>query len=90
VRAWLLADVAHPIGLMADLVTLTTHKVLRGPRGGAGREDRPGGVPVRPGRAAGIALNRNVIPYDPEPAAVTSGTRVGTPCVTSQGMGPGR
>jgi glycine hydroxymethyltransferase len=38
--------------------------------------------------AAGITLNRNVVPYDPEPAAVTSGMRVGTPCVTTQGMGP--
>jgi glycine hydroxymethyltransferase len=38
--------------------------------------------------AAGITLNRNVIPYDPEPASITSGIRVGTPCVTTQGMGP--
>src|SRR5690606_31953619 len=36
--------------------------------------------------AAGITLNRNVIPYDPEPPTVTSGLRVGTPCVTTQGM----
>lgn len=38
--------------------------------------------------AAGITLNRNVIPYDPEPPSITSGIRVGTPCVTTQGMGP--
>jgi glycine hydroxymethyltransferase len=181
VGAWLLADVAHPIGLMAghaipsavpyaDVVTLTTHKALRGPRGGAilctaelaaridravfpfiqggplmhvvaakavafGEALRPefadysrqvivnarvlcdslaarGMRPVSGGTethlalfdlrelgvsgaqaesrcaAAGIALNRNVIPYDPEPPAVTSGMRVGTPCVTTQGMGP--
>ncbi|NUP00679.1 MAG: serine hydroxymethyltransferase [Nonomuraea sp.] len=181
VGAWLLADVAHPIGLMAggaipsavpyaDVVTLTTHKVLRGPRGGAilcteelaAKIDRAvfpfiqggplmhvvaakavafaeamrpefadyarrvvanartladalaveGMRPVTGGTdthlalidlrglgvsgaeaerrcaAAGITLNRNVIPYDPEPAAVTSGIRVGTPCVTTQGMGP--
>ncbi len=37
--------------------------------------------------AAGIVLNKNSIPYDPKPAAVTSGVRVGTPSVTSQGMG---
>jgi glycine hydroxymethyltransferase len=37
--------------------------------------------------AAGITLNRNAIPYDPEPPAVTSGIRVGTPCVTTQGLG---
>ncbi|MFI9588880.1 serine hydroxymethyltransferase [Nonomuraea sp. NPDC052265] len=181
VGAWLLADVAHPIGLMAggvipsavpyaDVVTLTTHKVLRGPRGGAilcteelaakidravfpfvqggplmhavaakavafGEALRPefaeyagrvvanartladalaldGMRPVAGGTDthlalidlrelgvsgaeaerrcadAGITLNRNVIPYDPEPPAVTSGMRVGTPCVTTQGMGP--
>lgn len=37
--------------------------------------------------AAGIVLNKNSIPYDPKPAAVTSGVRVGTPSVTTQGMG---
>ncbi|MFI7464251.1 serine hydroxymethyltransferase [Nonomuraea sp. NPDC049646] len=181
VGAWLLADVAHPIGLMAggaipsavpyaDVVTMTTHKVLRGPRGGAilcteelaaridravfpfvqggplmhavaakavafgealrpefaeyagrvvanartlaGALDATGMRPVTGGTdthlalvdlrelgvsgaeaerrcaAAGLTLNRNVIPYDPEPAAVTSGIRVGTACVTTQGMGP--
>ncbi|TDC08686.1 serine hydroxymethyltransferase [Nonomuraea longispora] len=181
VGAWLLADMAHPIGLMAggaipsavpyaDVVTFTTHKALRGPRGGAilctrelaGRIDRAvfpfvqggplmhvvaakavafaeaarpefagyarkvianaqalaesldaegmravsGGTDThlvlvdlrgagvtgveaeRRCAAAGITLNRNAIPYDPEPPAVTSGIRVGTPCVTTQGMGP--
>ncbi|MFI6319919.1 serine hydroxymethyltransferase [Nonomuraea sp. NPDC050556] len=181
VGAWLLADVAHTIGLMAggaipsavpyaDVVTFTTHKALRGPRGGgilctaelAARVDRAvfpfvqggplmhaiaakavafaeaaapefagytqrvvanakalcdslaaeGMRPVSGGTdshlalidlraievtgaeaekrcaAAGITLNRNAIPYDPEPASITSGLRVGTPCVTTQGMGP--
>ncbi|MFI6479917.1 serine hydroxymethyltransferase [Nonomuraea sp. NPDC050663] len=181
VGAWLLADVAHTIGLMAggaipsavpyaDVVTFTTHKALRGPRGGgivctaelAGRIDRAvfpfvqdgpqmhtiaakavafgealqpefasyarkvvvnaqalcdtlaaeGMRPVAGGtdthlalidlrgsgvtgaeaerRCAevGITLNRNVIPYDPEPPTITSGIRVGTPCATTQGMGP--
>ncbi|WP_068921640.1 serine hydroxymethyltransferase [Planobispora rosea] len=180
VGAWLLADVAHTIGLMAggalpsavpyaDVVTFTTHKALRGPRGGgimctaelAAKIDRAvfpfvqGGPlmhavaakavafgealrpefadyarrvvdnartltdalateglrPVSGGTdshlalidlrdagvsgalaeqrcaAAGITLNRNAIPYDPEPPTVTSGIRVGTPCVTTQGMG---
>lgn len=35
---------------------------------------------------AGIALNKNAIPYDPERPAVASGIRVGAPGVTSQGM----
>ncbi|MEV5326126.1 serine hydroxymethyltransferase [Nonomuraea sp. NPDC052634] len=180
VGAWLLADVAHPAGLMAggaipsavphaDVVTFTTHKTLRGPRGGAilctselarridravfpfvqggplmhvvaakavafGEAMRPefaryaekvvanaralaaslaaeGLRPVSGGTdthlalidlreagvtgaeaerrcaAVGITLNRNAVPYDPEPPAVTSGIRVGTPCVTTQGMG---
>ncbi|GIH90049.1 serine hydroxymethyltransferase [Planobispora siamensis] len=181
VGAWLMADVAHTVGLMAggalpsavpyaDVVTFTTHKALRGPRGGgimctaelATKIDRAvfpfvqggplmhavaakavafgealqpefavyarqvvdnartladalaaeGMRPVAGGTdshlalidlrdvgvtgalaeqrcaAAGITLNRNAIPYDPEPATVTSGIRVGTPCVTTQGMGP--
>ncbi|GAA2885225.1 serine hydroxymethyltransferase [Streptosporangium fragile] len=180
VGAWLMADVAHTVGLMAgkalpsavpyaDVVTFTTHKALRGPRGGGimctaelaakidravfpfvqggplmnaiaakavafGEALRPefaeyahrvvsnarvladalaaeGMRPVSGGtdshlalidlrdvgvsgavaeqrcRSAGITLNRNAIPYDPEPPTVTSGIRVGTPCVTTQGMG---
>lgn len=180
VGAWLLVDAAHTIGLVAgravpspvphaDVVTFTTHKAMRGPRGGgilctselASRIDRAVfpftqggplmhavaakavafGEALRPefrayaaqvivncraltdalaaedmrpvsggtdthlalidlrgvgvtGAAAeqscaraGVILNRNAIPYDPEPPTVTSGIRVGTPCVTTQGMG---
>ncbi|WIM95615.1 serine hydroxymethyltransferase [Actinoplanes oblitus] len=180
VGAYLLVDAAHFIGLVAgravpspvpyaDVVTCTTHKALRGPRGGmilcradlAQRVDkavfpfaqggpmmhtvaakavalREAALPafrryasqtvrnaqalaaglaaegMRPvtggtdthlavldlrelgvsGReaearcaAAGIALNKNPIPYDPEKPAVASGIRVGAPGVTSQGMG---
>jgi glycine hydroxymethyltransferase len=36
--------------------------------------------------AAGITLNKNAIPYDPQPPSVGSGIRVGTPAVTTQGM----
>ena len=36
--------------------------------------------------ASGITLNKNAIPYDPQPPAVASGIRVGTPAVTTQGM----
>jgi len=35
---------------------------------------------------AGITLNKNSIPYDEKPATVTSGIRIGTPCVTTRGM----
>lgn len=180
VGAILMVDAAHFIGLVAgraipspvpyaDVVTFTTHKVLRGPRGGmilcraehaaaidkavfpmmqggplmhavaakavalreaaspeyqeyaaqvvrnaqalsaalAARGMRPvsGGtdthlalIDVRPlgvtgaeaevrCDAARITLNKNAIPYDPQPPAIASGIRVGTPSVTTQGMG---
>jgi glycine hydroxymethyltransferase len=182
VGAWLMVDAAHFIGLVAgkaipspvpyaDVVTFTTHKVLRGPRGGmivcteelAKKIDKAvfpfsqGGPlmhaiaakavalaeaatpayqdyarrvivnaqaladglaaeglrPVAGGTdthlalldlrelgvtgaeaearsdAARITLNKNAIPYDPQPPAVGSGIRVGTPSVTTQGMGEG-
>jgi glycine hydroxymethyltransferase len=182
VGAWLLVDAAHFIGLVAgkaipspvpyaDVVSFTTHKVLRGPRGGmilstaelAARIDKAvfpfsQGGPlmhavaakavalkeaaqpayqayarqvvanaqaltdalaaegIRPvsggtdthlalldlrelgvtGRdaetrcdTARITLNKNAIPYDPQPPAVASGIRVGTPAVTTQGMREG-
>ncbi|HZD69134.1 MAG TPA: glycine hydroxymethyltransferase [Actinomycetes bacterium] len=38
-------------------------------------------------REAGVTANRNVIPYDPHGAWYTSGIRVGTPAVTTLGMG---
>ncbi len=179
VGAILFVDAAHFIGLVAgkaipspvpyaDVVTFTTHKVLRGPRGGmlvckaehAAKLDKAvfpmmqggplmhavaakavalkeaatpayqayarqviansialadalaaeGMRPVTGGTdthlslldlqgidvtgqqaearcaAAGIVLNKNAIPYDPQPPSVASGIRVGTPSVTTQGM----
>jgi glycine hydroxymethyltransferase len=179
VGAWLMVDAAHFIGLVAggaipspvphaDVVTFTTHKVLRGPRGGmvvcrpelAARIDKAvfpfsqggplmhavaakavalreclqpsyrdyahqvvanaqalahaleaeGMRPVSGGTdthlalldlrdlgvtgaeaeqrcdAASITLNKNAIPYDPQPPMTASGIRVGTPAVTTQGM----
>ncbi|MFC1805855.1 serine hydroxymethyltransferase [Planctomycetota bacterium] len=182
VGALLLADVAHPAGLIAaglhpspephaDFVTATTHKTMRGPRGGiilcraehakaidsqvfpgiqggplmhtiAGKAvalrealkpdfkhyqqkildncqamvaafiDRgyrivSGGSdnhlflvdlrsidPDLTGKdaadlldEAGITVNHNLIPFDPRPARETSGVRIGTPAVTTRGMG---
>lgn len=37
--------------------------------------------------SAGITVNKNAIPYDSRPPAVTSGIRLGSPCVTTRGMG---
>jgi glycine hydroxymethyltransferase len=180
VGAYLMVDAAHFIGLVAggaipspvpyaDVVCFTTHKVLRGPRGGmilcraelAARIDKAvfpftqggplmhavaakavalkeaaqpafrsyatqvvlnaqalaaglaaeGMRPVSGGTdthlalidlrelgvtgreaeercdLARITLNKNAIPYDPEKPMVASGIRVGTPSVTTQGMG---
>ena len=35
---------------------------------------------------AGITLNKNTVPDDPRSPFVTSGVRIGTPSVTTQGM----
>lgn len=182
VGAYLMVDMAHIAGLVAagehvnpvpyaDVVTTTTHKTLRGPRGGMilareqygpaldkaifpgiqggplmhviaakavafGEALQPGFkdyqrqivknaralagallkrgyrlisggtdnhmvlVDLRPkgvtGREAeeildqvGVTVNKNAIPFDPQPPTVTSGIRVGTPAVTTRGLKEG-
>ena len=180
VGAYLLADIAHIAGLVAaglhpspvphaDFVTTTTHKTLRGPRGGMimckgehkkaldkavfpgqqggplghvvaakavafkeaqtpafkeyqarvvanaarlgerlaakgyrivsggtdnhlflmdlGPRDLSGHVAETALDAVGITVNKNMIPYDPRKPMDPSGIRIGTPTVTSRGMG---
>ena len=36
---------------------------------------------------SGIHCNKNMIPFDPKPALVTSGIRLGSPAATTRGLG---
>jgi glycine hydroxymethyltransferase len=36
----------------------------------------------------GITANKNSVPYDERPPAITSGVRLGTPAMTTRGFGP--
>ncbi len=52
---------------------------------------RPIGVTGKVGEETldkvGITGNKNTVPYDPQPPAICSGVRLGTPALTTRGMG---
>jgi glycine hydroxymethyltransferase len=48
----------------------------------------PGKKAARALDRAGIVLNYNTVPFDPRKPFDPSGVRLGTPCVSSRGMGP--
>jgi len=37
--------------------------------------------------SAGITTNKNMVPYDKKSPMITSGVRIGTPALTTRGMG---
>jgi glycine hydroxymethyltransferase len=52
---------------------------------------RPIGVSGKVGEevldAVGVTVNKNTVPFDPQPPAICSGVRLGTPALTTRGMG---
>jgi glycine hydroxymethyltransferase len=50
--------------------------------------DLPGSEAEKWLEAAGIIVNKNMIPFDERKATQTSGLRLGTPALTTRGMGP--
>jgi len=49
--------------------------------------DLTGDVAATTLEQAGITVNKNAIPFDPKPPAKASGVRLGTPALTTRGMG---
>ncbi len=97
--AGLVAGGAHPSPVpYADFVSFTTHKTMRGPWGAmilckakyADDIDKSvfPGSQGGPHDTVGITVNRNSIPFDTASKFNPSGIRLGSPSVTTRGMGP--
>ena len=103
VGAYLLADIAHIAGPIAaglhpspipyaDFVTSTTHKTLRGPRGGLilCRAEHARAIDGRQAEdrlfQCHITVNKNTIPGETLKPSEASGIRIGSPSVTTRGM----
>jgi glycine hydroxymethyltransferase len=84
--------------IMANAKTLAARLISRGLRIVSGGTDNhmflldvahaglTGKVAEKALEAAGITVNKNTIPYDPNPPLVASGIRIGTPALTTRGM----
>ncbi len=77
-----LADALEKTGLRVVSGGTDTHLMLVDlrPKGLTGK------VAEKALEDAGITVNKNTIPFDPETPFVTSGIRIGTPAVTTRGM----
>jgi len=84
--------------IMANAKALASRLISRGLRIVSGGTDNhmflldvahaglTGKVAEKALEAAGITVNKNTIPYDPNPPLVASGIRIGTPALTTRGM----
>ena len=82
-NAKVLAEKLKAEGLELCSGGTNTHLVLIN----VGKLDVLGNTAAEALEAAGIITNRNGIPFDPNPPFYPSGVRLGTPGVTSRGMG---
>ena len=82
-NAKVLAETVASLGFRLVSGGTDTHLFLMD----VGKKNLTGKVAEKALDAAGITVNKNAIPFDPNPPMVTSGLRIGTPAVTTRGMG---
>jgi glycine hydroxymethyltransferase len=84
-NARVLAEALAGAGLRLVSGGTDTHLMLLD----AGKEGLTGKEAEKRLDRAGMTVNKNAIPFDPQPPAIASGIRIGTPAVTTRGMGAG-
>jgi glycine hydroxymethyltransferase len=91
-RAYQQAVVANAARL-ADSLTARGHRIVSGGTDNhlflldVAAAGTTGKVMEEALEAAGITVNKNTIPYDENPPLVASGIRIGSPAITTRGMG---